>query len=152
MGGEGSGVHMTDSAEVVLESFRAVEQRDGELLMRLCDPDVEFRWPRSLPYGGTYQGVEGLARQAAAWTDTWDDLQTEAERQMEPRVLSAKDGEVIVLWHQRAVDHVGRRLDTPVLSLYQAHNGKLARAQMFYFDAAEVLRFLAAAGGRTLGV
>jgi hypothetical protein len=39
-----------------------------------------------------------------------------------------------VLWHQRGRDRAGRWLDTPVLGLYQVRDGKLARAQMFYFD------------------
>jgi hypothetical protein len=36
----------------------------------------------------------------------------------------------------------GDRIDTPVLGLYQFRDGKLARAQMFYFDPSAVLSFL----------
>lgn len=128
---------MTDNVAVVLETFRAVERRDGEGLRGLCDPEVEFVWPPSLPYGGTYKGVE------PAFRETWDDFQTEAERQMDPRVVATSGDEVVVLWQQKAVDGTGRRLDTPVLGRYRVREGKLARAQMFYFDTVAVADFLA---------
>jgi hypothetical protein len=37
----------------------------------------------------------------------------------------------------------GVRFDGPVLGLCQVSNGKLARAQMFYFDTAALASFLA---------
>ena len=66
---------------------------------------------------------------------------------MDPRVVAASEEEVVVLWRQRAVSPAGDRIDTPVLALYQLRDGKLARAQMFYFDTAVVLNFLAKVNG-----
>jgi ketosteroid isomerase-like protein len=40
-------------------------------------------------------------------------------------------------------------LGTPVLGLYQVRDGKLARAQMFYFDTATVNDFLVRAKNLT---
>lgn len=51
-----------------------------------------------------------------------------------------------MLWHQRGRDRAGRWLDTPVLGLYQVRDGKLARAQMFYFDPLAAAEFLATSG------
>ena len=42
-------------------------------------------------------------------------------------------------------DRAGRQIDTPVLGLYQVRDGKLARAQMFYFDPLAAAEFLVAA-------
>jgi uncharacterized protein len=135
-----------DRIDVVLQSFRAVERRDRQGLSELEHPDVEFHWPPSLPYGGIARGIEGGSRSRNAeglWTRTWDPLQpTEAERRMDPRVVAANDDEVVVLWHQRATDAAGNRLDEPVLGLYQVREGKLARAQMFYFDPIAVGEYL----------
>lgn len=39
----------------------------------------------------------------------------------------------------------GDKIDTEVLGLYRVRDGKLARAQMFYFDPASVVSFLAKA-------
>jgi ketosteroid isomerase-like protein len=60
-------------------------------------------------------------------------------------VVASSDDEVVVLWHQRGRDRAGRELDTPVLGLYQLRDGKLARAQMFYFDPLAAAEFLAQA-------
>jgi hypothetical protein len=64
---------------------------------------------------------------------------------MDPRVVAANGEEVVILWRQRGASPVGDRIDTPVLGLYQLRDRKLARAQMFYFDTAGVLSFLAKA-------
>ena len=61
---------------------------------------------------------------------------------MDPRVVAATDDEAVVLWHQRGVSATGEHIDQPVLGLYRFQQGKLARGQMFYFDTAEVARFL----------
>ena len=64
---------------------------------------------------------------------------------MDPRVVAAGEDEVVVLWRQRGVGPSGERFDGEVLGLYGFRDGKLARAQMFYFDAAAVAGFLARA-------
>jgi ketosteroid isomerase-like protein len=139
---------MDTGAEVVLAAFRAVEQRDVERLFEICDDDVEFHDPPSLPYGGSTRGKEVLRRQLDAapqqtWLGTWGPLQpTERERRMDPRVVSESGNEVVVAYRQRALSPDGERFDAPVLALYQVRDGKLARAQMFHFDSAAILDFL----------
>lgn len=64
---------------------------------------------------------------------------------MDPRVVAAGEDEVVVLWRQRGVGPAGERFDGEVLGLYRFRDGKLARAQMFYFDTAAVAGFLARA-------
>ena len=125
----------SENVQVMLEIFGAIERRDPQRVFELCQPDVEFLWPPSLPYGGASPG--------SSWRDTWLPLQTtEATRRMDPRVVAAGPEEVVVLWQQRAISPNGDDLETPVLGVYQVRNGKLARAQMFYFDTAAVNDFL----------
>src|SRR5262245_23943317 len=131
---------------VMGEIFGAIERRDEKRVVELFDPEIVLHWPPSLPYGGT---VHGLKPRAPTWADTWNSLQpTEMERRMDPRVVGATEDEVVVLWQQRAVSPAGETLETPVLGLYRVRNGKLARAQMFYFDPAAVNDFLARAHTR----
>jgi len=128
----------SENVQVMLEIFSAIERRDPQRVFELCQPDVEFLWPPSLPYGGTSPG--------SAWAKTWLPLQpTEAERRMDPRVVAAGPEEVVILWQQRGVSPAGEGLETPVLGVYQVRKGKLARAQMFYFDTPAVNDFLARA-------
>ena len=132
--------------ELMLKIFSAIERRDPKRLLESFHPDVEFHWPPSLPYGGTSRG---LKLSPPSWVETWDSLQpTEAERQMEPRVVAASEDEVVVLWSQRGVTPAGDRCDGEVLGLYHVRGGKLARAQMFYFDTTALVSFLAKAKGQ----
>jgi len=126
----------TPNVDTVMAVFTAVEQRDDSALARACQPDVEFCWPPSLPYGGS---VRGLAAH-------WDRLQPTADlRRLHPRVIAAADHEVVVLWRQCGLAPSGDILDSEVLGLYRVNEGKLARGQMFYFDPASVCAFLAGA-------
>jgi ketosteroid isomerase-like protein len=145
---------VSDNMDIVLRTFRAVEQRDAEALFSLYHPDVEFHDAPSLPYGGNSRGKERLRdlyerAPEETWLGTWGPLQpTQAERRMDPRVVAANETEVVVLYRQRAVDPRGERLDVPVLGLYEVRDRKFARAQMFHFDTAALVDFLTRARRR----
>src|SRR5215831_11345344 len=47
-----------ESGKTILAIFRAIEERDAAQFRALLQPDFEIHWPRSLPYGGTFRGVE----------------------------------------------------------------------------------------------
>lgn len=123
--------------ELLLDAFNALEQRNDEKFRKLLHPDFEIHWPPSLPYSGS---------EAPTWSETWEPLQpTEGERRMDPRVVAVSENEVVVLWQQRALSASGERFESEVLGLYQVRDGKLVRAQMFYFDAVAAACFLARA-------
>jgi ketosteroid isomerase-like protein len=64
---------------------------------------------------------------------------------MDPRVVASSEDEVIVLYQRRGVSSTGERFEGEVVGLYQMRDGKLARAQMFYFNTHAVANFLAKA-------
>jgi ketosteroid isomerase-like protein len=129
--------------EVMRKLFRTVEEHDEQSAVGLYHPDVEFHWPPSLPYGGSHRG---LRTSGPTWGETWALMQpTAAERKMDPRIVAASDDEVVALWHQRGLSPSGERFDGEVLGLYRFCDGKLARAQMFYFDTTAANNFLAKA-------
>jgi uncharacterized protein len=117
-------------------------------LFELYADDVAFHDAPSLPYGGVTDGREDLAKMLESapettWIGTWGPLQpTEKERRMDPEVIGEKDGQVVVLYRQRAVAADGERLDAPVIGLYEVRDGKFARAQMFHYDTAAIEAFL----------
>jgi ketosteroid isomerase-like protein len=122
-----------DNVRVILEIFRAVENRDDARFRELCNPKFEIHWPPSLQ----------RHHKGRTWTDTWTPLQpTPAERRMDPHVVAASGDEVVVLWHQRGLSPTGERIDVEVLGRYQLRAKKLLRAQMFYFDTTAVGEFL----------
>lgn len=128
------------NVQVILQIFDAIERRDIPAMTALLQPDVEFVWPAPLPYAGRARLSE---QKHPGWGETWIPLQpTEAERRLDPRVVAANDDEVVVLWHQRGKSPAGERFESEVLGLYRFREGKLARAQMFDFDAAGAAQFL----------
>jgi ketosteroid isomerase-like protein len=132
-----------ENIKTILEVFSAIERRDDRRFLKLVDPDLEMHWPPSLPYGGTLPIANSSS---PTWSETWIPLQpTETERKMDARVVAASDNEVVVQWRQRGVSRSGERFDGEVLGLYQFRAKKLSRAQMFYFDSAATVRFLARA-------
>jgi len=148
---------MQSNADVVLDVFRAVEQRDRDGLFAAYHDDVEFVEAPSLPYGGNFRGKDVLRQQLEAtpertWFGTWGHLQpTPAERRMDPRIIATVGDEVTVAYTQRAVSPDGERFESPVLGLYEVRDGKFARAQMFHFDTAAILRFLEQASSAHAG-
>src|SRR5262249_1485325 len=139
-----------ENEKLVLAVFSVIEQRDPErpdprLLLDLCDPRIEFHWPASLPYGGTRRG---FPPSGPSWDQVWGPLQpTQAERRMDPRAVASSGDEVVVLWRQRGVSRAGDRFDGEGLGPYRGRDGKVARAQMFYFDTAALANFLGRADG-----
>ena len=77
-----------EHSKTILAIFRAIEERDAAQFRALLQPDFEIQWPSSLPYGGTFRGVDPQPR---GWGATWQPLQpTESERKMDPRVIAAR--------------------------------------------------------------
>lgn len=135
--------------QLVLDMFRAVEDRDMDALAAAYHPDVEFIWPPGLPYSGTFRRDEVVAM-SEAFAATWDPVQPDAEtRGLDPRILGKTGGQVAVHYVQRGRDAAGRSCEMPVVGLYTVADGRVRRLQMFYFDPAGTAEFLrgAEAGG-----
>jgi len=133
---------VTESEEIVLEAFAAVDARDNERLKRISHPEASFVWPESLR-PSHFRTVQGNV--ATTWEEVWDPFQPLPEfttRKMGPQIVALSGPRVTVLWHQRGVNRRGERLDCEVLGLYEVRDGLLYRAQMFYFDTAAVREFL----------
>ncbi len=128
------------NCRAIVQIFHSIEARDDTQIPKLFQPDFEIHWPPSLPYGGDFRGLEPRSH---GWNATWDPLQpTQAERKMDARIIAAHNDDVVVLWHQRGVGPKGIGFDGEVLGFYTFREGKLARAQMFYYDTSAVAKFL----------
>lgn len=139
---------MDQAAEVTLEVFRAIEERDRERLFALYHEQVEFDWPRSLPYGGVVRGKARARQQLESapeetWLGAWGPLQpTEAERAMDPEVIHSDGSRVVIAYTQRALSSAGERFEEPVIGIYRIRDGLFASAQMFHYDTAAIAAFL----------
>jgi uncharacterized protein len=125
---------------VVKTMFEAVRRRDASTLLNSYAADIEIREPAALPYGGVYHGHDGAIRHAAAYTNCWDAIQTEDDRDLQPEIFSARD-HVIVLWRLKATA-ANRRLDVPVIDVIKLREQQVISLHMFHRDAAAVREFL----------
>jgi ketosteroid isomerase-like protein len=132
-----------ENCAIVMEVLRVIEDRELDRLGDLYHPDVEFHWPPGLPYSGSFKG-ESMADMGARFAETWLPLQpTEETRRMDAKVVATDDnGRVIVRYTWKGLDTEGRRLDADTLADYQVRDGRLARAQMYYFDLTGMISFL----------
>ena len=131
-----------DNADIVLRAISAVEGRRLDDVRALYHPDIEFHWQPGLPYGGDHSGP-AVAAMDRTFADTWIPLQPDAEtRRMDPQVVAATDGHVVVSYMWRAKDQRGARFETETLAHYQVKDEKLRYARMFHYDLPGLLAFL----------
>jgi hypothetical protein len=131
-----------ENIETTRRLFKAVEDRDVVGVLAAYDPEIVIRDAESLPYGGVYHGLEGAKQHIEGAAQTWNHLQSAAERKMDAVFLDSRD-QVIVLWRLRGLaTNNGRKLDLPVVSVYKMRNGKIVESQMFYSDTVSILQFL----------
>lgn len=135
------------NAESMLTLLAAIERRDRELLQKLYHPNIEFHWPPGLPYSGVYKG-EAVAKMQECFGSIWFPLQpTDERRQMNSRVLATSpQGRVIINYTWKGLSHDGVSFETETLADYLVEDGRLRRAQMFYYDLPGVIEFLKRCG------
>lgn len=122
--------------------FKAVEERDIAGVLAAYAPEIIIRDAESLPYGGIHHGLEGAKQHIEGAAQTWNNLQPPAERKMDAIFLDTEDY-VIVLWRLKSLAaNSGRKLDSPVVSVYKMHSGKIVQSQMFYTDTVAIQQFL----------
>lgn len=132
--------------ETVKRMLRAVEERDGDTLISLYHPQVEFRWPPQLPgYGGTYSGPQQVAAMERAFSELWDPRQpTPQWRDLQAQFVAVDGPSVVVRYRQGGTDTHGRTCEAEVLAHYEVDDGKVRRLSMYYLDPGTVRDFLLA--------
>lgn len=129
--------------ETTRSLFKAVEERDVAGVLAAYAPEIVIRDAASLPYGGIYHGLEEAKQHVEGAAQTWDDLQPEAARKMNPVFLDAGEY-VVVLWRLKGLEAIsGKTLDVPTVSVYKMQDGKIVESQMFYSNSVEIAQFLA---------
>jgi uncharacterized protein len=123
--------------------FKAVEEFDVAGVLAAYDPKIVIRDAESLPYGGTYHGLEGAKQHVEGAAQTWSPFKPSAtERELDAVFLDSGEY-VVVLWRLKGLDTSnGRTLDLPTVSVYKMRDGKIVESQMFYSDNVAIAQFL----------
>jgi ketosteroid isomerase-like protein len=106
------------TVERIYEAFR---KRDLPTIFALCAEDVEIRQSTEMPWGGTYQGHDGLGQFFAALArhlDTTVDID---------RFIDAGDSLVALGRTHGTARATGSSFDVPVAHVWSLENGRATR-------------------------
>ena len=125
--------------QAVLAAFDAVAMGDGDPFWALFDDAVVFHEAESLPYGGTFHGIEAVRAAHARIRPYFDRLDADIEQ-----VLAAGDMVLAYLQLDFRVAGNGRSGSMPVTELYRFRDGRIIEWRALYFDAGAIAAALAA--------
>ena len=114
----------------------AVNARWDQLHSVLAEDFVIIE-PDSLPYGGSYHGVDG-------YSALMKKIGAHFELTFEPEGLHAVGDNMVMLRMNVtfAARSTGRRVRIPVVELFTMRAGRIARSEVFLFDTAALLATL----------
>ena len=118
---------------VIREFYNALARENVPAILELLDPQVEWREPESVPWGGTFHGHEGFREFIRKLFDQPVELNRE--------VLQYLDAgeQVVVLLRQMGTRKGGYAgYDVPEAQVWTVRNGKVVDFEG-YFDTAIVL-------------
>ncbi len=133
----------TENVETVRRLFKTVEARDLAGMLAVYDHEIVIREASFLPYGGVHHGHEGAKLHAMSFVSTWNKFQPTDEKLTDAVFIDAGDRVVVLFRLKGLASKSGRKIDVPVVGVYQVRGGKVVESQMFYSDTSEILQFIA---------
>lgn len=125
--------------DVVRGVYEATGRGDQEAVVALLDPDVEWRIPAQLPYGGVFHGPDGVMNSRAIANEHFQPGQ-----KFTPEHLFRSEPQIVGLGRMQAVvQSTGQPVEAPFVHVWTVAGGKVvARTQ--YTDVETILDAIAA--------
>ena len=121
--------------EIVQEIYEAFATGGIDRVLELCDANCRVTQDAALPWGGEYEGFEGVLTFGAALGGTIDSVITSD-------ALFAAGDHVVQYGRSRGtVLATGVAFDSPAVHVWTVRDGKVTAAE-FYVDTAAVLEAL----------
>ncbi|MGB2712052.1 MAG: nuclear transport factor 2 family protein [Conexibacter sp.] len=117
--------------------FESVSQRELDGVLSVYAEDCEFTAPKSLPWGGTYRGHEGIRQLFESFMPYWKENEEHAE------AIVAGEHEVMVVVRQRGRTRTDAAYDELLALHFEMRDGKLFRGRGFV-DTSTMLRAIGA--------
>jgi ketosteroid isomerase-like protein len=125
-----------DDVEVVTRFLDALSSGHLDSCLDLVTDDLVFSEAASLPFGGDWQGKDGLVGCLRAVGKAF------RVRLGEPVISSAGDRVLVRVTGTIASRATGREIPLEALDLYEVRDGLIHRVDVFYKDAAAVIALL----------
>ena len=114
----------------------AVNEQDLTRVHSLLDPSFVIHYDASLPFGGSYDGVEGFFTVLTKLVASMTDLKTEQLNFMED--ANGEQYTLIINLTARSIAS-GRPIATQVSEVWTVRDGKAVEARIWYWGAAGLL-------------
>jgi hypothetical protein len=129
---------MVDNAEILRESYEALNRGDIPSTVAVLDEDAEWHEHSELPEADSYRGREPIRSFLEAFLESWDEFRQEIED------LLVEDGKVLVLLHMVGQGKgSGIRVEARYAHLWTMRDGRGVRIDT-YTDRDEALKALRA--------
>jgi ketosteroid isomerase-like protein len=125
-----------DNVDVIESAYSAFRKGDIETVLSHFAESAEIVAPGSLPWGGSYEGPEGMRTFLAKALEHFTEFKAVPEK-----VLGADDNHVIVVARNSGKTKSGTRTDQQVVWIYRLRDGEIMRAE-FFTDTAATLEAL----------
>ena len=125
-----------DNVDVIESAYAAFRKGDIEAVLGYFSDSAEIVAPQSLPWGGEYEGPEGMRTFLAKALEHFTEFKSVPEK-----VLGADDNHVIVVARTSGKTKSGTRVENEVVWIYQLRDGAVTSAHVFS-DTAELLEAL----------
>jgi ketosteroid isomerase-like protein len=122
------------NVETIAAAHRAFARGDTASILEQLAPDVEWRIPESLPYGGTYRAPDGVAAFYAALQQHWERYELVLERLVDC-------GSVVVSLGRFVGSGRGGEFESPFALVWELVDGQVVRMQQ-HTDTARMLAAL----------
>ncbi len=120
---------------IVRQAYAAMTARDMPAVFSLLAPDVVIEQSTEVPWGGTYEGHEGVMRFFATLVGTI------TSTLVFERFVDAGDSVVAIARTQGTVNGTDARYDVPVAHVWTIEDGRVVRIR-FYIDNPTMLAAL----------
>lgn len=124
-----------NNTQVIMKLYEAFARRDLPALLQWVDPEIEIRQTTQLPWGGTYQGQQGLMSFAAKLLENLD-----SRVEMEEFVEAGES--VVAIGHTRGQVRANHReFNVRAVHVWTVREGKALRFEA-YIDTPLMLEAL----------
>ena len=122
------------SVEVIKGMYEAFGRGDVPAVLGAMAGDIEWNEAEGMPYGGVYRSPEAVAQNV--FGPLLDDVPDFALQPEE--IIASGDTVVTVVRYTGTGKATGKKLDLPVVHVWQVRDGKVARFRQF----ADTAKFL----------
>jgi ketosteroid isomerase-like protein len=123
------------NVQIISSLYQAFSRRDIQALLPLLDPQIEVRQTTLLPWGGTYQGYQGIMSFAAR-------LLEHVDSQVEPEEFVEADDRVLAIGYTKGrVKANGKEFNVRIVHVWTLKDGKAVRFEA-YIDTPKMLQAL----------